>query len=121
MYRLLVTGARAWDDVWTIEHFLDGVLEYHDDLVVVHGDCPIGADAIAKNWSYHNYVPQELYPALWDGYGKAAGHIRNKQMVDTNPDYAVAFIKGEARGTLNCLSHIEKAGIPHATFRAEQY
>lgn len=120
MFRLLVTGARIWDDVWTIENFLDMVHAYHPDLVVVHGDCPKGADRIVRDWAEENEVPQERYPADWDKYGKPAGHIRNKQMVDTKPHLAASFVRGESRGTNNCISHIERAGIPHARFRQSE-
>ncbi len=119
MFRLLVTGARVWDDTWTLSKYLNDVYRHNPDLVIVHGDCPLGADKMAKEWAEFNEIPQEAYPADWDKYGRAAGHIRNKQMVDTKPDYAVAFIKGESRGTNNCLDHIKKAGINHAIFRAE--
>ncbi len=120
MFRLLVTGARIWDDNWTLSKFLNSVHESHPDLVIVHGACPSGADKMAKNWAILNGVEHEPHPAKWQQYGKAAGHMRNLEMVTTNPDYAVAFIKGEAKGTNNCLGHIIKAGIPHAIFRDEQ-
>lgn len=120
MFRLLVTGARIWDDVWTLSKYLNDVHKYHPDLVIVHGDCPNGADDLAKQWSVLNGVPDEPHPAKWQEYGKPAGHIRNKEMVDTKPDHAVAFIRGESRGTNNCLGHIVKAGIPYAVFRDER-
>lgn len=121
MFRLLVSGARIWDDSWRLNNFLDEMLESNPDLVIVHGGCPSGADAMAQSWAESLGVPTEVYPANWLKYGKPAGHIRNKEMVDTRPDYAVVFIKGESRGTNNCLKHIQKAGIPHGIFRAIQY
>lgn len=114
--RLLVTGSRLWDNSRVIWEYFNEMYWLFPDLVIVHGDCPIGADRYARNWASLNRVSQEPYPADWDAYGKAAGHIRNKQMVDTNPDYAVAFIKGESRGTKNCISHLERAGIPYERF-----
>lgn len=114
--RLLVTGSRLWDNPIIIGTFLNEAYWRDGFLVVVHGDCPNGADYFAKAWAVINGVPQEAYPADWDKYGKSAGHIRNKEMVDTAPDHAVAFIKGFSRGTRNCIMHLEKAGIPYEGF-----
>lgn len=118
--RLLVSGARIWDDVWTVEHQLETAWFYNPELTIVHGAARNGADRIAVLWAVRNNVIHEPHPANWLQYGKAAGHIRNKEMVDSKPDYAMFFIKGESKGTLNCLGHAQKAGIPHAIFRAEQ-
>lgn len=114
--RLLVTGSRLWDNALVIGNYLNEMYWLHSDLIIVHGDCPKGADYYAMVWATLNAVPQERYPADWAAYGKAAGHIRNKQMVDTDPDTAAAFIKGESRGTKNCISHLERAGIPYDRF-----
>jgi hypothetical protein len=117
--RLLVTGARAWSDEVSLRQYLNAWLWTNPTMILVHGDCPTGADAMASKWARDNNVPEEKYPADWNKHGKPAGHIRNKQMVDTSPDVAIAFIQGESRGTNNCLGHIRKAGIPHYVFRAE--
>lgn len=114
--RLLVTGSRLWDNGYVLGTYLNGMYHLDNRLIVVHGDCPNGADYFAKTWAILNNVPQEAYPADWDKYGKPAGHIRNKEMVDTGPDHAVAFIKGPSRGTRNCIMHLEKAGIPYEGF-----
>lgn len=114
--RLLVTGSRKWKDKEALFHYLNRMFLQFHDIVIVHGNCRNGADAMAKEWAETNGIPHEPHNAQWDIYGKAAGHIRNKQMVDTNPDRAVAFISGESRGTRNCISHIEKAGIPYDRF-----
>jgi hypothetical protein len=52
------------------------------------------------------------YPADWDKYGKAAGPIRNKQMLDEgNPEKVIAFRFKNSRGTQNMINQAEKAGI----------
>lgn len=114
--RLLVTGSRLWDDSQAIYSYLNSKKVRYPGLIIVHGDCPLGADLHASNWATLTNTKQERYPADWERFGRSAGFIRNKEMVDTNPDRAVAFIKGHSRGTKNCISHIEKAGIPYDRF-----
>jgi hypothetical protein len=52
----------------------------------------------------------EIESANWDKYGKAAGGIRNQQMLDENEiDTAVAFPGGT--GTKDMIKKARKAGI----------
>ena len=47
-FRLLVTGSRTWDDPRTIGQALAVILARHPGgVLLVHGACPRGADAIA--------------------------------------------------------------------------
>lgn len=116
MYRLLISGSRKWDLPVTLKMLIHNVWTVYPELTIVHGDCPQGADAMAREFAEEYGIPEERYPADWKTYGKAAGYIRNKQMVDTKPDYAIFFIRGESRGTKNCLELAREAGIPHVIF-----
>ena len=54
---------------------------------------------------------QEVPRGPRDEYGKAAGMMRNKQMLDF-ADALVAFWDGESRGTENMLDIAANKGIP---------
>jgi YspA, cpYpsA-related SLOG family len=111
--RILVCGSRHFDD-WDT---LDGVLsaELHDTDTLIHG-CAKGADVMAANWfeaCTQGKGTIEEYPADWEKHGKAAGPIRNKQMLDEGkPDQVIAFMAKDSRGTKNMIEQAEKAGIP---------
>lgn len=117
--RLLVSGSREFDThedylfIWRL--LIDKNLE-EPYLSVVHGDCPRGADYFAKIICEVGGINQERFPADWNKHGKAAGHIRNQQMVDTRPDEAWFFPRGISRGTWDCFQRVEKAGIPYVIF-----
>jgi hypothetical protein len=85
-----------------------------DFAVIVHGACPSGADAMAAEWARDYGVTAEPHPADWSGCGKAAGFIRNAEMVSLGADVCLAFYKQGAgnKGTDHCASQAEKAGIP---------
>lgn len=69
-----------------------------------------GADSLAIEWAIANWVPFIEYPADWKQYGKKAGYIRNKQMLEEGkPDLVVAFPGG--RGTANMIKLAEEAGV----------
>ena len=77
--------------------------------VIIHGGAN-GADSLADEWATVKYATIEKYMANWSGFGKAAGHIRNTQMLkEGKPDIVVAFPGG--RGTANMVKQAEAAGV----------
>jgi hypothetical protein len=116
--RVLVTGSRDWKDLRAVH---DAIWrQYVDNLdtamgfTVVHGDCPTGADAFASSYCLMSSAPiiEEKHPADWDTHGKAAGPLRNQEMVDLGADVCLAFPLPESRGTRDCMRRAKAAGIP---------
>ena len=104
---------------------LDVLLSELRDVTVVHGACPKGADAIARDWVRHQLVNgggalvrAERHPADWQQHGRAAGFRRNAE-VALGADLCVAFVRDNSRGATNCADLPERAGIE--TRRFEYY
>lgn len=90
-----------------------------EPVTVIDGGCATGADAMARQLvrilrSLRYQVESETYPADWARHGKAAGPIRNQDMVETGADQCIAFFYEGAgnRGTTDCAKRAEAAGIP---------
>jgi hypothetical protein len=79
-------------------------------LIIINGKAK-GADRVATDWAVTNLVPFEEYPADWNKYGRGAGPVRNKQMLDTGIDIVLAFPVGEAKGTRDMIRIAQKAGV----------
>lgn len=76
---------------------------------VVHGAAR-GADTLAGEWADRHAVDVVACPADWKANGRAAGPIRNSEMLrDHRPDLVIAFPGG--RGTADMVAKAEKAGI----------
>jgi hypothetical protein len=113
--RLLVCGGRNYHRARRIYDALDLLHERIGVDVLIHGDCPTGADAGADSWAMSRGVCVDPYPADWDAHGRSAGAIRNREMLRRAvPDCAVAFPGGP--GTANMVGLIEAAGIPLLRF-----
>lgn len=112
MIRVLICGSRDWTDVQRIRAEMLGLSW---PAVIIHGAAR-GADSIA--WEVaQNYADRfqvEVYPANWKMHGKAAGHIRNQQMLDEGkPDLVLAFrLPGVSRGTDDMIRRARQAGLP---------
>jgi len=114
--RILVTGSRHWNDRTTIA---DALAQAWEDLgnpegvTLVHGACPHGgADQIAAQEASKRGWTIEAHPADWAAHGKAAGPLRNQQMVDAGADITLAFPQEGSRGTWDCIRRARKAEIP---------
>lgn len=115
--KVLVTGSRSWDDEQTIREALDAVASSaeaagFERLIVVHGACPTGADAIADRWVRdHPTATAERHPANWQVHGKRAGMLRNRAMVKSGVDLCLAFIRDGSPGATNCAETAGEAGV----------
>jgi hypothetical protein len=116
--RVLVSGDRNWSDRDYIFYTLDGVSAVRPISSVIQGKAP-GADHFAKLWARHNHLACLDFEADWDTYGKAAGPIRNKQMLDEGkPDMVIAFHEDilKSKGTKDMLKQASRAGVPWLLF-----
>lgn len=113
--RLLVCGDRNWTDQWRLARYMNAIFD--DDPrppeCVIHG-CAKGADTIGGLIAQAMGIKVEEYPADWDKYGKAAGVIRNQQMLDEgNPTVVLACHEDikNSKGTADMIRRAEKAKI----------
>lgn len=114
--RILVTGSRDWTDSEAIDSALwhawtDAGCPDRSTVTLVHGGAR-GADHIAAAIARRVGLNVECHPAAWDTRGRAAGKIRNAEMVNAGADVCLAFIRNESRGATHCADLAEAKGIP---------
>lgn len=108
--RVLVCGGRNYSNEAMAFEVLDTAHAANPIVEVIHGDAP-GADMIAHRWGLMRGIEVKPFPADWDRYGRAAGPIRNRQMLDEGkPHLVIAFPGG--RGTRNMIEQAEGANVP---------
>jgi hypothetical protein len=107
MANVIVCGGRDFDNWRLLDETLQNSLELDD--VIIQGGAK-GADFLARVWAKYVGLKSIEFPADWKTHGKAAGAIRNQQMLDeTSPVAVIAFPGG--RGTADMISRAKKAGI----------
>ena len=110
--RLLVTGSRDWKKKGIVKRVLiSEASSLKKPITLVSGACPSGADKFAEEVAALYGWEVERHPADWDRYGKRAGPVRNREMVDLGADVCVAFILNGSRGAASTADLAEKAGI----------
>ena len=127
--RVLVCGGRDHSNYQQVRDELEKLLHefdvcYNDDdykmpdptkITVIHGGAK-GADMHADDWAVCNWLVPEVYKADWDTHGKAAGPIRNQQMLDTGIDLVLAFPTKNSRGTWHMVKIAKAAGVEVRVF-----
>ena len=87
-------------------------------LMVIHGDCPTGADHWAALWCRREGIDERRYPAQWNLHGRSAGPRRNQRMLDEEqPDLVLVFPGG--RGTADLVRRAATAGVLVAHLASE--
>lgn len=118
--KVLICGSRNWDDAGIVRAVVRGLADELEaagdfaDLDIIEGGAK-GADLAALHAAQSLGLEVREFRANWAEHGKAAGILRNQQMLDEGaPDMVWAFTDNLAtsRGTADMVRRARKAGLP---------
>lgn len=109
--KIAVVGSREYPDMEGVRRFIRALPK---DVVVISGGAR-GVDSVAEEEARVQGLTVEIYPADWARYGRRAGYVRNKIMVD-KADKVVAFWDGKSKGTKHTIDLARKASKPLCVF-----
>jgi hypothetical protein len=104
-----ITGDRNWTDRAIMQ---DEFMKLCPSDRIIQGEAR-GADLMAKELAIQYHIQHTDVPAQWDVHGRAAGPIRNIEMLKHNPDVVWAFHNNlaQSRGTLHMVKEAMKRGL----------
>ena len=91
--KIAVTGGRTYMNKPELFEILDTIHKEYGIKRLIHGGAK-GTDTLAEMWAKDNNIPTDIFLPDWDKYGKAAGPIRNKLILDEKPDMVIVFPDG---------------------------
>lgn len=106
--KVIVCGGRDYSNREFLFEKLQEIHSINPITCLIHGGAR-GVDSLAKEWALLNNIETKEYLADWNKHGKAAGFIRNKEMLKENPIAVIAFPGGN--GTQNMIDISRKANI----------
>ena len=68
-----------------------------------------GADTLAENWAEEYGIPITIFRPDWKAYGKAAGPIRNTDIVN-ECTHMIAFPSVKGKGTQDSIKKAKENG-----------
>lgn len=116
VFHVLTSGDRNWTSRETIIVVLSKF--NGQDVTLVQGGAR-GADTMVVEVARQLEIPCTTITANWQQFGRAAGPIRNRQMLDTKPALLICFhddIFNKSKGTLDCYLEASRRGIPAVVF-----
>lgn len=112
MGTVLVCGSRSLANPFVVSLAIDKRMsELPVPTRILHGAAP-GVDRIAAAAGERHGHNVQPFPADWATYGKRAGVIRTRLMLDEDPDLVIAFWNGVSAGTADTMTEAKKRGIP---------
>lgn len=113
-YRVAVVGSRAFPRLMEVKAFVHELAERMrangEAIEVVSGGAP-GVDIVAQTAAQDEGLGVKVFAADWNRLGKAAGMIRNQEIVDY-ADEVVAFWDGSSPGTKDTINRANWARKP---------
>ena len=112
--RVLVCGDRHWnslDRTWTVLYGLHSLVPI---TRLIEGEAN-GADKLGRTFAELNGIKVLPFPADWTKFGKAAGPMRNEQMIrEGHPNLVIGFHNdiASSKGTKDMLKRAFLNEIP---------
>ncbi len=102
--KLAVVGGRDFSNYTLLKETLDQC-QYKISCIVSGG--AKGADSLGMRYAAENAIETLIFKPDWKQYGRGAGIIRNRTIVD-NCDLVYAFWDGSSKGTKNTIDYAIK-------------
>jgi len=111
--RYAIVGSRDYNDLDYVLLYVSRIplRDSNGDLNIIVSGGAKGVDSAAEAAGRKQGLGILVFKPNWDEYGRAAGPIRNKKIID-NCDRLIAFWDGKSPGTKNSIELAEKAGKP---------
>jgi hypothetical protein len=109
--KVIVCGGRNYQNRERVFETLDSIHAENPITRLIQGGAK-GADDLAFRWGMQAKTKgMEILTvhADWEKHGRAAGPIRNAEMLEEHPDLVVAFPGG--RGTADMVRQAKRAGV----------
>lgn len=107
--KVIIAGSR---EGFTIEDVRIAVLnrEFYGAITEVVSGAARGVDRLGEQWAKENDIPIKQFIPDWDGLGKKAGHVRNREMGDY-ADALIVVIIDDSKGSVGMYEYATKKGL----------
>lgn len=110
--RVIVCGGRNFGDKNLCFEMLNLYLGKYKNPEIVSGNTK-GADSFGEEYAKEHGLKVTVFKPNWKQYGRAAGPIRNREMLLYALEESaviIAFWDGQSKGTMNMIDQARKAG-----------
>lgn len=112
--KVIVAGGRDFKDYDLLKSTLDSFQQEYGNITEVVSGGARGSDKLGEQYANENNIPIKRFVPDWNGLGKKAGFVRNRQMGDYAKEHngiLVAFWDKQSRGTKGMIDYATKIGL----------
>lgn len=109
-YKLAIVGARTFNDTALFESTMKEYVSKHGLPSVVVSGGARGADELGKCWADAQGIPTLILKPDWKKHGKAAGVLRNTDIVNACT-HMIAFPSKTGKGTQDSIRKAKAQNI----------
>ncbi len=103
---LAIVGSRTFTDYELLSRAVLSNFNFSKIDLIISGGAN-GADTLAEIFANKFNIPLQIFYPDWNVYGKRAGFIRNKLIIE-NSAVVYAFWDGKSKGTKNSIDLAKK-------------
>jgi len=111
--RTIIAGSRTLTEEWLVA---EAVKASGFTITEVISGTARGIDQQGERWAKEHSIPLKRFPADWETHGKAAGRLRNREMIAV-ADALIAIWDGVSRGTEDCIAEARRRGLKVFVYR----
>ena len=104
-----IVGSRGFAAEWMVHDYVRDLASREAAVTILSGGAR-GVDTWVEEACRFYDVPFELFPALWEVEGRAAGYKRNARML-AEATHVVAFWDGVSKGTKHSIDLALESGL----------
>jgi len=110
--KTIIAGSRNLGETTeSISNIIDTIIKKTDyKILTILSGASGQVDNLAIDYAIKNNIEWYQYPADWNSFNRAAGPIRNLQMVN-NADMLILIWDGQSKGSLDVKTKAEKKGL----------
>jgi hypothetical protein len=108
--KLAIVGSRDFSNYDLLVKSIEQNLDVSQITHIVSGGAR-GADTLGELFAKNNNIDTIIYKPDWNKYGRSAGYIRNKDIIDS-ADFVIAFWDGKSKGTKHSIDLANNMGKP---------
>lgn len=112
--KVIVAGGRDFKNYKLLKCTLDNFQQEYGNITEMASGGARGSDKLGEQYANENNIPIKQFVPDWEGLGKKAGHVRNRNMGDYAKEHngmLVAFWDKQSKGTKGMIDYATKIGL----------